>query len=121
MVSWEVEFSEDKEDVINVENDHAETSEDIFGTSTTSNELSEFNKITSALLLNELSEFNKITSALLLSIDNNTFGYTIERNPVRYKESLQMVLCKINKINQHLILDPIPEKHFEIFLKNEFR
>ena len=106
MVSWEVEFSEDKEDVINVENDHAETSEDIFGTSTTSN---------------ELSEFNKITSALLLSIDNNTFGYTIERNPVRYKESLQMVLCKINKINQHLILDPIPEKHFEIFLKNEFR
>ena len=101
MVSWEVEFSEDKEDVINVENDHAETSEDIFGTSTTSN---------------ELSEFNKITSALLLSIDNNTFGYTIERNPVRYKESLQMVLCKINKINQHLILDPIPEKHFEIFL-----
>ena len=106
MESWEVEFSEDKEDVINVENDHAETSEDIFGTSTTSN---------------ELSEFNKITSALLLSIDNNTFGYTIERNPVRYKESLQMVLCKINKINQHLILDPIPEKHFEIFLKNEFR
>ena len=106
MVSWEVEFSEDKEDVINVENDHAETSEDIFGTSTTSN---------------ELSEFNKITSAFLLSIDNNTFGYTIERNPVRYKESLQMVLCKINKINQHLILDPIPEKHFEIFLKNEFR
>ena len=101
MVSWEVEFSEDKEDVINVENDHAETSEDIFGTSTTSN---------------ELSEFNKITSALLLSMDNNTFGYTIERNPVRYKESLQMVLCKINKINQHLILDPIPEKHFEIFL-----
>ena len=80
MVSWEVQFSEDKEDVINVENDHAETSEDIFGTSTTSN---------------ELSEFNKITSALLLSIDNNTFGYTIERNPVRYKESLQMVLCKI--------------------------
>ena len=106
MESWEVEFSEDKEDVINVENDHAETSEDIFGTSTTSN---------------ELSEFNKITSALLLSMDNNTFGYTIERNPVRYKESLQMVLCKINKINQHLILDPIPEKHFEIFLKNEFR
>ena len=106
MVSWEVEFSEDKEDVINVENDHAETSEDIFGTSTTSN---------------ELSEFNKITSALLLSMDNKTFGYTIERNPVRYKESLQMVLCKINKINQHLILNPIPEKHFEIFLKNEFR
>jgi len=70
MVSWEVQFSEDKEDVINVENDHAETSEDIFGTSTTSN---------------ELSEFNKITSALLLSMDNNTFGYTIERNPVRYK------------------------------------
>ena len=106
MVSWEVEFPEDKEDVINAENDSAETSEDIFGTSTTSN---------------ELSEFNKITSALLLSMDNNTFGYTIERNPVRYKESLQMVLCKINKINQHLILDPIPEKHFEIFLKNEFR
>merc|ERR1712131_166948 len=70
MESREVEFSEDKEDVINAENDSAETSEDIFGTSTTSN---------------ELSEFNKITSALLLSIDNNTFGYTIKRNPVRYK------------------------------------
>lgn len=70
--SWEVEFSEDKEHLMNAENDHAETSEDIFRWPSTSN---------------ETSEFNRITNEFLLSMDNNTFGYTIENSciPLRYK------------------------------------